>query len=115
MPRGDGLDNATFDDFVGELRRRPVGHWATTLLGDLARHADDLRQLLCRKLGRRTRSLSVSQQLMQQLGQVLVGHAFLLGKRQTLLVLSPAHPPAPDALPVYTEPTGLLDVAHTIR
>ena len=65
MPWRDGVDDASFDGFVGQFLRRPVGDWAAAVGRGLTGDAEDPRQLLWAERWRHPWAWSVAKELDQ--------------------------------------------------
>jgi hypothetical protein len=78
-----------------------------TVLGILTGQRNDLGHLLRAELGRCPAPRTVSEHFTQHLLQILVA-ALRLGNSQPAQSRRPATPPAPNALPIYSQVLGLL-------
>ena len=114
MPRGDGFDDAPFRSLLGKLRRGPVSHRTSTVLGRFTGKGNDLRKLLCRELREYACSRSICQDVGQQFGQVLGVDPLKLGPCKALCIVCPSPPPPTATLPVHAKTPTHLVVADSV-
>ena len=114
MSRGNAVHNPPFLHFASQLRRRPVAHRDAAVLGLLAGHRDDRRELLGREPCRCSRSRKVRQEPPNFRGQVSVGRRLLFGSGQFLPCSGPAVTPLSDRASGTTQALRLLLVAHAV-
>ena len=114
MSRGDRVHDPAFHHFASQLRRRPVAHRDPAVLGLLAGHRDDRRELFGREPCRCSRSRQVRQDGANLDAQVSVGRGLLFGCRQRRLCVAPAITPLSDRASGALEPLRLLLVARTV-
>ena len=114
MSRGNRVHDPAFHHFASQFRRRPVAHRDPAVLGLLAGHRDDRRELLGREPCRRSRSRQVRQDRANLHAQVSVRRRLLFGSNQRLLCGAPAITPLPDRASGALQPLRLLLVAHTV-
>lgn len=114
MSRGNALHNPPFHHFTRQFRRRPVAHRDPAVLGLLAGHRDDRRELFRLEPCRRSRSRQIRQDRANLRPQVSVGRSLLFGGSQRLLCLGPAITPLSDRPPGALQALRLLLVAHAI-
>jgi hypothetical protein len=114
MSRGNAVDDPSSHHFASQFRRRPVAQRQPAVLGLLAGHGDDRRELFGREPCRCSRSRQVRQGCADPLGQVSVGRRLHLGRSQRLLRICPASTPLPDRTPAQLHALRLLHVAHAL-
>ena len=114
MSRGNAVHNPPSLHFASQLRRRPVAHRDAAVLGLLAGHRDDRRELLGREPRRCSRSLQVRQDRANLRGQVSVGRRLLFGSGQRLLRAGPPATPLSDGASGTLQALRLLLVAHAV-
>jgi hypothetical protein len=114
MSRGNAVHNPPSLHFASQLRRRPVAHRDAAVLGLLAGHRDDRRELLGREPRRCSRSRLVRQDRANLRRQVSVGRRLLFGSSQVLPCAGPAVTPLADRASGTLQALRLLLVAHAV-
>ncbi len=100
MPRGDGVDDATLDDFVNQFPWCPVGYWTVAFLRLLTTYGNAPRELFSRECRLPARAVFVTDHIDQKIAQVLVASALFLSLSKSLLLLQPTPSPSAWLLPI---------------